>query len=256
MKFISFGGAEKLHLEALTQEEDNRAPASKTGEFVSLVIAVAGNLSVAALYFYAFRHPGLYAEFIFKTGMLIYIVEFLSIHSNMMVVSFRKRGIGAAQKTVFNAAAKSSRFGGGTLRKYRRGALFGIYLIFVATISLPFKNWFIPFQFIVSMISKFYGGKASAAPFKSGLMIILFIVSTFAVVIFAPLIRFLFPLAQEVLNQKIPGSSGLFIDAPQTLLIWGMLYFVSLAIMEFALFRRRTTKFLKKPEAQNPAGSF
>lgn len=264
MKFMRVGGTfemgssgrDKLHVETITPEEDNRAPVNKTKELGSLVIAVAGNLSMAALYFYAFKSPGLYADFIFKTGMLIYLVEFLSIHSSGMAMGFRRKTTGAGrveQKVISHFSVKAGGGGSNILRENPRATLFGMYLILVGGISLGLKNWFIPLQFAVSLVSKFYGGKASSDPFKLGLMVILFIASTFAVVILAPLIGFLFPLPQEVLSHKLPGSSGLFIDTPQTLLAWGILYFASLATMEFALFWRRVIKSQEKPEEQKPA---
>ena len=64
------------------------------------------------------------------------------------------------------------------------------------------------------------------------------LLSTFIVVFGAKLIAGWFPLPAEVTSARPPGQSGLFIDTPQTLMAWGVLYFMFMTVCELIIFRK------------------
>lgn len=207
------------------------------GAAASLVLSVAGNLFLGIMFLNALINPSQNTAFIFKTGMLIFLIEFLSIHSSGMAAGLRSKGV---HQGTF--AYKTSVFGSTFARKNPKIMLIAAYFIFVVAFALIFRNWFVPLFFFVSLVAKFYGNKATQDKLNIGIMILLFIGTVFVVLPFSALFQAFFPIPQEILGQKLPGSSGLFVDVPQTLLAWGILYFFLAIVVEVVLFWKRAIK--------------
>ena len=52
----------------------------------SLGISLATNLFMVGLFCRALTHPAMFAEFIYKTGIIIFVIEFMSLHSSGMLL--------------------------------------------------------------------------------------------------------------------------------------------------------------------------
>lgn len=61
-------------------------------KILSLLISVSGNALLMWFFLQALFSPIEHAEFIFNTGVLLFLVEFLSIHSGFMVFNITKGG--------------------------------------------------------------------------------------------------------------------------------------------------------------------
>lgn len=66
--------------------------ASLVAEISTLIISLAGTVFLGGLFLTALLNPTANAAFIFKAGMLVYLMEFLSIHSSAMATGFAPRG--------------------------------------------------------------------------------------------------------------------------------------------------------------------
>lgn len=218
----------------------------RISEIPSLILSISGNLFLGGLYLAALINPQ-NAEFMFRTGMLFYIVEFLSLHSSGMAFGIRgKEREGADHKSTFNFSARGP--GNNLLQANPKYTLVGLYSVFVLAIGLVFKNYYIPFYFFISVLTKFFGKKAAKDNVQVGLPIFLFLAATFISLISTPILVKIFPISDQILQNRVPGSSGHFVDFPQSLMVWGIVYFISLSIMEVVLFLRQfrgRTQFTK-----------
>lgn len=198
---------------------------SHLGEIPSLVISLGGNIFLVSIFARALLSPLTHADFIFKTGMMLFVVEFLSIHSGGM--------LGAP---VVEGQKKKALFIRKMIGIPITFFLLGFYALFVLVFGFALKSWFIPLFFLVSLMMKVFSNKVTHNPFSSAISIILLIFSVMVVALTSPILQMLFPFPAEVLEQKMPNSSGLFIDAPQTLLVWGILYFSFTILADIILF--------------------
>ena len=192
-------------------------------DYFSLTISQFGNLSLVAIFAAALFFPQKYGHFIFSTGLLIFIIEFLNIHS---------AGLGQHQP------ASSSKPQKIFLNFFK---IFGIfmYMVFIIAVSIVFKNYFLPLYFFISLISKFYSQKYPQRYSPSAILTVWFLASVFIVAFSSKLLVQLIKFPDAVLSLKPQGSSGLFIDYPQTLLIWGITYFLGAAIIDAFIFYRK-----------------
>jgi hypothetical protein len=71
--------------------------------------------------------------------------------------------------------------------------------------------------------------------------IAMLLLSVFLVVFGAQLIADWSPFPQEVTSARPSGQSGLFIDTPQTLMAWGVIYFFLITVCEIMIFRKAAT---------------
>lgn len=210
-------------------------------EGLSLAVSLAGNVFLGGLFFAALINPQNNAEFIFKTGMLLYLVEFLSIHSSGMAFGVRKKERGDNDpKTIFRFAIRG--LGKNILQQNPKRALVFFYAIFVFSISFIFGNWYVPIYFFISLMTKFFGKKALQDDSSAGLPILLFIASTFIAVFISPFLPKVFPFPQGLFQYRMPGSNGLFVNHPQILVVWGIIYFLSVSIAEIILFLKKLHK--------------
>ena len=203
-------------------------------EAISLALSLAGNLFLGSMFVTALLHPE-NGDFMFRGGMLIYLVEFLSIHSSGMAFGLRKKEQGngdSASVFFFSAHGAGKDF----MRKNPKITLIFFYMIFIAAYGLMFKNWYVPFYFFISLITKFFGNKAFPKESRIGLPVLCFIGATLVAVFALPIFVKIFPIPTELFQHKIPGSSGLFVDFPQAVMVWGIVYFFCLSLAEVIFF--------------------
>jgi membrane protease YdiL (CAAX protease family) len=120
-------------------------------------------------------------------------------------------------------------------------AMFAFYNVFVITFASMTGQWLAALYFFVSLASKaVYSRSIDAekrlAPVAAGIAMLL--LSTFLVVFGAQLLADWFPFPPEVKSARPSGQSGLFVDTPQTLMAWGMIYFTLMTLCELAIFRK------------------
>ena len=178
----------------------------------SFLGSVIGNLFLAWLFLRALVWPENHAVFIFRSGLMIYVAEFLTIHS--------------AGMTQGPQDGKNSKGLG-------RFSLLGVYGLFIFLCAYGLKSWFIAIHFWVSLLSKVFFKRSAGRDMGHVLpafATINLLASTFLVILLAPLLKSIFPMPLEVMAQRMPNSSGLFVDIPQTLLAWGVLYFTFTAL--------------------------
>lgn len=201
---------------------------------VSFVGAVATNLVLVGLFYSALVRPQDYVSFIYKTGIMIFMIEFMTLHSSGMF-------FGASQQ----AKQKGRKIFG--LRE--KIGLFAFYNLFVIGFAHFTGQWLAAAYFVVSLTGKaMYSSSIDArdrlAPVAAGIVMLL--LSTFIVVFAAKPIAGWFPLPAEVRAARPPGQSGLFVSKPQTLMMWGVLYFLFMTVCEVAIFRRSVTQPVRR----------
>jgi membrane protease YdiL (CAAX protease family) len=122
--------------------------------------------------------------------------------------------------------------------------MLAFYSLFVIAFASFTGQWLIALYFVVSLVgkavySRSIDAKRRLAPVAAGIAMLL--LSVFLVVFGAQLIADLFPFPQEVKAARPSGQSGLFIDTPQTLMAWGVIYFVLISVCELMIFRKAAT---------------
>lgn len=193
-------------------------------KILSLLLAIAGNIFLVGIFIGALLFPERHADFIFKSGLLIFVIEFMSIHSS---------GMFASDKIDITIGSRTKRSG----HWFWRFFMIFIYSSFVGAFGIAVGNYFLPLMYFVSLISKVFVNRAAARPMPMFVSIPLLLFSVGFVAATAEWWASLFPFPEEVLGQKLPGSRGLFVDQPQTLLVWGIVYYFLLAVIELLLFR-------------------
>jgi len=192
----------------------------------SLLLAIATNLFLVGLFYSALINPVNFKGFIYKTGLMIYMIEFMSLHSSGMF---------------FGAAQKAKKTGKKFMTIKVKIAMFAFYNIFVIAFASATGQWLAALYFVVSLTSKaFYSRSIDAeqrlAPVAAGVAML--VLATFLVVFTAPLLADWFPIPPEVRSARPSGQSGLFINTPQTLMAWGVVYFALMTLCELLIFRK------------------
>jgi hypothetical protein len=195
----------------------------------SLLAAVATNLFLAGLFYSALINPVDFKDFIYKTGIMIFMVEFMSLHSSGMF---------------FGAAQKKQKRGRSVMSPGVKITMFAFYSLSVIVFASFTGQWLIALYFVVSLVSKAVysrsiDAKQRLAPVAAGIAMLL--LSVFLVVFGAQLIADWFPFPPEVTSARPAGQSGLFIDTPQTLMAWGVIYFILITVCELMIFRKAVT---------------
>ena len=209
-----------------------------TGRIASLVAAVATNLFLAGLFYNALTNPVDYKDFIYKTGIMIFMVEFMSLHSSGMF---------------FGAAQNRQNTGKVIMTPRVKIAMLAFYSLFVIVFASFTGQWLIALYFVVSLVSKAVysrsiDAKQRLAPVAAGIAMLL--LSVFLVVFGARLIADWFPFPPDVTSARPSGQSGLFIDTPQTLMAWGVIYFFLITVCEIMIFRKSATNEDRSREGQ------
>ncbi|MBU0470332.1 MAG: hypothetical protein KKA62_06180 [Nanoarchaeota archaeon] len=198
---------------------------SDTKKIGALMISVIANVSLIWIFVSSLLFPEKNIDFILKTGFLIFIIEFFSIHSS----AFATVAVGAQL-----APPWMKRF-------WFKVSLFTFYCLFVIVIAFVYNNWFLPFLFLSSLATKFFLKKAvdrsivsMVAPFIS---IGLFVISGITIGFFLPsFFESTFPFPAEIMQVATEDGGGLFEEAPQLLLGWGVLYYSLSLIVDLIIF--------------------
>jgi len=191
---------------------------------LSLILAIATNLFLAGLFYRALTHPVDFTDFIYKTGIMIFMIEFMSLHSSGM----------------FFGAAHDQKGGKSVMTLRLKITLMAFYGMFIVVFAAITGQWLTALYFVVSLGSKATYSRSidvekRLTPVAAGIAMLL--LSTFLVVFTASLLADWFPFPAEVRAAKPSGQSGLFIDKPQTLMAWGVIYFVLITFCEILIFR-------------------
>lgn len=193
---------------------------------ISLGITLATNLFMVGLFCSALIQPALFTDFIYRTGIMIFLIEFMSLHSSGMMMGVTPK------------AGKGGRFLSST---GGRILLTAFYTLMVGVFAAITGQWMPALYFFVSLVGKATFGRTidarkRMAPVAAGIAMLL--LSTFVVVFSARLLADWFPLPAEVRAARPPDQGGLFVDTPQTLMAWGALYFSLMTFCEVMIYRR------------------
>lgn len=173
------------------------------------------NLLLAIPFIQAIIWPTQNINFIYKTSVAIMIVEFLTLHSSLMLFGYKNGGI----KTK----------GGKNIGIL---PIFAAYMLMLYTTSVSLKSYIIFATAAFSFAIKFFIDRQSPDPLRQIKSTVAYMSSIFTVILFSFLLPFLIPLPQEVFLAKPLNTSGLFVDTPQTILVWGILYPIYLVLIE------------------------
>jgi hypothetical protein len=177
-----------------------------------LFVAIISYGFIIFLFSRALVSPEDNINFIFNVGIFIFLTEFLSMHSAVM---FSNPKWNLLQKLF----------------------LLSVYLIFVLVGSYVTHSFYPGLIFALSLVAKsFYGSNTNQ--YRLIFPAFIFMGTAFFSVIMASVITIVFPFPAAVLSQKDPNSSGVFVDQPQTLLVWGILYYIGLIAMEIWLLKK------------------
>lgn len=190
--------------------------------FIPFLISLAGPLTLVFLYAQALVFPEEHAGFIFRVGMATYVIEFLSIHSSGMLLGD------------FKDKKKKWSY---------RFFLLGVYAIFVFGSMAALHCWFIGLYFFASLCAKIFLSKSvkdNINQSQIAFSCINLIGCTFAVIPLAPVLKKMFPVSQALISEHAEGTGGLFVDTPQTLLVWGILYFFFTIVFNVVMFFKHT----------------
>ena len=178
--------------------------------FLGAITALVFQMS---LFLFAFIAPQYNINFIYKVGPLIFVLEFLSIHSSFLLFDSRKSFI-----------------------KY---ALVFLYIGFAIAFSIGTSSYTPAALFIAGLFARLLYPSGSS---KVNLIpILVLFISLFTVIFASPLFHNMLALSQDITSQKPQNVSGLFIEKPETLLAWGVLYYGLLIVSEIWRFRRQGT---------------
>jgi hypothetical protein len=180
---------------------------------ISALIASLFNYSLAATFLLALLNPDMSISIVFGLGMLIFFVEFLSLHSSAMLG-------GKKPKMPFRILYS-------IIYEF---PILTIYIAIIAALGLIFGYWQLLLFFAASLFGKILVPMENWQ--KMGSQFLFFILSAIFIIAFAPSLADLFPFSPDVLAQKMPGSGGLFVEYPQAVLIWGILYYGVLALLD------------------------
>ena len=117
------------------------------GEGLFLTISVIGNLSIA--WFFASPSARIFAGPLpADYGMLIFVMEFLNVHSTAMAFGAQTGTLQVQTQMDF-------------IKKNPKMVLVGFYGLTAFMLGYFLKNWILPAYFGIGLISKFFGRKAT-----------------------------------------------------------------------------------------------
>ncbi len=186
----------------------------------NIAAALIFNGAMVALFMQALLRPEANAEWIFRGAFLIFIFEFLAIFAQLwpikLVDEWKKSD--AIKKTGVVV----------------QGVIISLFILgFTFGFSYLAGNVAAGGYFVISMIAKYVSHAKNGMDMKATYAGILIFMGTLMAVSFtSPVWPAIFPFPESVLAQKIDGSSGMFVDAPQVQLVWGALYFLGLTMYE------------------------
>ena len=189
---------------------------SKKIPWVSFLISVQGYLFLSWLFIQALLYPLKNLGLLYTTGIVILIIEFLNIHSSIMLNLYQERL-------------------GREIRPLPKLFLLFIYSIFIVFLGIFSENIYIPIIFFVSMVSKILASKV----IPSGLntyQFKLYLTTLIIAILGASLWEHLFSFPLKVYEARPENITGILVDRPQTLVVWGVSYYLTLGIIEIILF--------------------
>lgn len=169
------------------------------------IIPVASYLFILLIFWAALANPEANIKFIYNYAVFIFIAEFIGIHS-----------------TGFFSSSSSVSF---------KILLIFVYLFFIVTFSLVFAAYQPAIILALSIIAKAFNKNSMMSGIYAA-NFLLFIGTTFLVVFGSFAIYYFIPFSEEVLSQAPRNASGLFVEVPQTLIVWGLIYFTSLIVIQ------------------------
>jgi len=200
-------------------------PQSSTPAFA---LSIGGNVILAGVFLSALLDPIAHVNLIVGTGIWIFLIEFLSI--------FVSGGVGRAGARLGSIMANTV----------------GFFVVSIFALAFGwglFRNLSLPLIFLGSTATKVFGKKATAEQTSGAHSILILLGSVFIVfVVLSPeLLTTIFPFPEEF-AQYVPTDwatrrasgeiSGEFIDRPQTMLAWGVIYFTLTAVTNLVLFKK------------------
>lgn len=197
---------------------------TKVGEWPALIVSVIGSLFLSWLFLKAIINPAAHADFILRIGILIFVIEFLTIHSSAMLAGSRDE----AQQKGWRAP--------------RNIFFICLYSIFALSIGFGLQNWVLPGVFFISLLTKVLGNKAHDHNKKQVLYPVLLLMGCQMLsLFFAYWIQSLWPLPLDIYDSIMASSSGME-TRPLFFIVWGVFYYFFFAVVDVILF------FWKKPE--------
>lgn len=207
---------------------------------LSFGISEAGHLVFAGIFLNALLYPAAHAEFILKTSPLIFIIEFLSIHSGAMINTFSRLDRGFSR--IASDAPRWARYVGPMVKVFIFPFFFGLYAMMAYQWGLHLGNITLPFYFAASLIANYFGRKSAPQMRMAGYATVLILVSFFVAQGPACFWEKVFPFPEEIYrayrSSWFISGAGECLYAPQPWPVWGLLYYSSLAIMGGLLFWR------------------
>lgn len=167
------------------------------------------NLLLAFPFIYALYRPEQNVDFIYDASVMIFIAEFLSIHSSGMLSGVSNKNI----KTKI--------------------PLFLFYMIFVVGLLTTTKSPQIFYFLVVSFFTKFFIHRNTSVTEAFVKPFLVLLATAFLVIVASGLLKIIIPIPDHVLMQKPSNISGLFVDVPQTILVWGIIYPIGLYLISF-----------------------
>lgn len=173
----------------------------------SVAIAATMNLLVIIPFVNALINPSTQIDFIYKGAMAVFIFEMLTLVLTFFVFAFVK-----------NAPAWVAVL---------------MVLVFIAVgfgwvLAINVSNTVL-YIFIASLVRQLYLGKKSKDALNriGALKLLIFLLITISVILLSSLIALLVPFSEELISlNPNPASGGVFVDNPQVLLVWGIIYFL------------------------------
>ncbi len=176
---------------------------------MKLHLAELSNLLLTIPFIHALFKPRYNIDFIYDTSVMLFIAEFLSIHSSGMLGGVSNKNIKA------------------------KIALFFFYILFVVMLLATTKSPQLFYFLTVSFITKFFIHRNTSATEAFVKPFLVLLGTTFFVIFASSIIKIIIPIPDYVLMQKPSNISGLFVEVPQTILVWGIIYPIGLYLISF-----------------------
>lgn len=188
----------------------------KKTAWISFIISVQGYLFISWLFTRTLFNPVGNVNLLYNAGVVILTIEFLNIHSNVLLYLLKDKL-------------------GKELTPLLKTFLFIAYSIFVLFLSIFSGSTLILLIFFVSLISRIFADKAVHSRFPT-YQFVIFIGALIVATLGIGFWESMFSFPQEVYKSKPENITGIIFEKPQTLLIWGALYYFTLSIVEIILF--------------------
>jgi hypothetical protein len=187
---------------------------SPKNSFASFLGSLIGLLVLVCLYARALIWPQEYAQFVFRMGMMIFVIEFISIHSSGILSGTKNNKL---KDNNWNWAKMPSKL-----------FLICLYGLFVFASMFALQSWLIGIVFFISLSQKILINRFIEEKERK-IQILFPVINLFASVFIAeligPFLKSSFPISSEISSQWTKGTSGSWVETPQKLLAWGILYF-------------------------------